>query len=107
MTQELNERLASKAGWIPGQDYGLAPSYVNSIDAQMRDLDPLVEAKWGPFSERTEPWHQVNWFRVGLVSHYGSRFVYGEGPTRAAARAAAIDQALKEEGNDRCTGNHT
>lgn len=100
MTQELNERLAKKAGWIPGQDYGPAPNYVNSIDAQMRDLDPLVEKQYGRAVERFHPNPDGRWSCEMAMWPMVTPIFRGHGPTRAAARAAAIDQALKEEGND-------
>lgn len=126
MTQELNERLAEKVGWYRSEStrgewrnregwWRDLPNYENSIDAQMRDLDPLVEKKWWPitqhhaiFWEGPKEWeyllqtgkprpNMTNW-PAGLVAHYvpeGRAFV-GTGPTPAAARAAAIDAALGE-----------
>lgn len=109
--ETLNRALAEIAGWercLCGRHWhgptsvesgGSPPNFANSIDAQIRELDPLVEAKWGPFDERIE------WIadqpRCIISPHEPNKgegvFIYGKagaGPTRAYARAAAILEAL-------------
>lgn len=90
---DLNRQLAEKASGPeshpdPSSDM---PDYTASIDAQIRDLDPLVEAKWGvPFSEHIH-FSMERWFcHMGIRGHHA----LATGPTRTAARAAAILEAL-------------
>jgi len=72
------------------------PSYSDSIDAQHRDLDPLVEAKWGKFAEYTV-WSRVSeQFEVLISALDGWPHFRMFGPTRAHARAVAIEAALGE-----------
>lgn len=89
---------------IPSADL---PRYSESIDAQIRDLDPLIEAAWGPFTELVEPFIEgtpqgfeaVISPRLRNIKTGEFRFFRGEGPTRATARAAACLEALKARHN--------
>jgi hypothetical protein len=120
MDADLDRRLAILAGWeyLPirsshgtgpwlspkheGTEYRSRhqqpPAYTTSIDAQ-RELDVLVEEKWGKFGEsvrysrvRAQYWVTLGtgWVRWGKS---------GCGPTRAHARAAALEAALGETPN--------
>lgn len=96
---ELDRRLAILAGRTPGeQDWWEAPAYSDSIDAQHRDLDPLVEAKWGRFDEDVA-WQTLDqeWLHEFYTVPLPMRaFAKGTGSKKVSARAAAIEAALGE-----------
>ena len=93
-----NERAAQLAGWEPGQDYGPYPDYENSIDAQIADLDPLVEAKWrGPMNERVYAplWKGGPWeWAISPDAEFDRSTALGLAPARVAARLKALLAAL-------------
>jgi len=71
------------------------PDYENSIDAQIADLDPLVEAKVPLFEEVIEPWHDH--YRAVLNHSSGHEAACGYGPTRASARLKALLVVLEAQ----------
>lgn len=116
--EELNRALAEAAGWkwvcpeamslhwwfsADGENQGhTLPDFANSIDAQHRWIDPLVEAKWGRFGDSCEPYDVggEKGFEAAIVVRPMTpeeefRFFRGEGPTRAHARAEALLAALQ------------
>lgn len=112
--EQLDRQIAEALGWAPkGEqpwwripvggtaEYVLEhdlPHFTTSIDAQHLHADSALEAKWGKFDEEIN-WSQQRetWNVILFVGGNGDLAVFcGEAPTRAAARAAAILEALKQ-----------
>lgn len=114
-----NERAARLAGWEKGcgcsdpewcgrngmwRHKGRAghtrpPDYENSIDAQIRDLDPLVEARYEPFDELHLHFGSHG-RRVRLGEWAGDDFrtkFVGDGDSWASARLRALLAALEAQ----------
>ena len=70
------------------------PDYEHSIDAQIRDLDPLVEAKHHIVEERHYP-PRAGFEDHEHVFHTRSGSFVGYAPDWASARAAALEAALE------------
>lgn len=111
-----NERAARLAGWEKGcgcsdpewcgrrglwhrkgfSGHNQPPDYENSIDAQMRDLDPLVEARYGLFDEeRHSSWSPPHTTVRLLMTR--ERSFSGSGDSWKQARLKALLAALEAQ----------